>query len=124
MTYTIANYYDYERAIITFQLRGIVFMMFQLTPKFGSHLVLRTDQRRKSRTSCIQGSSVFDLLPIRTIRFRTKKFELKMLPNSNRTLVFEHSGWEPKRAKWCRNALGGTLRPFANCVKSHFEPDC
>ena len=29
------------------------------------------------------GTSVFDLLPIRTIRFSTKKFELKMLPNSN-----------------------------------------
>ena len=62
------------------------------------------------------GTSVFDLLPIRTIRFSTKKFELKMLPNSNRTSVFEHSGWEPKRAEWSRNELGGTLRPFSNCV--------
>ena len=28
-------------------------MMFRLTPKFGLHRVLRTDQRRKSRTACI-----------------------------------------------------------------------
>ena len=55
------------------------------------------------------GTSVFDFLPIRIIRFLTRKFELKMLPNSNRTLVFEHSGWELKRAKWSRNALGGQV---------------
>ena len=37
------------------------------------------------------GTSVFDLFPIRTIWFSTKNFELKMLPNSNRAPVFEHS---------------------------------
>ena len=42
----------YERAITTFQSRGTVFMMFRLTPKFGLHRVLRTDQRRESRTLC------------------------------------------------------------------------
>ena len=26
-----------------------------------------------------------------------------MLPNSNRTSVFEHSGWDPKRGEWSRN---------------------
>ena len=33
-----------------------------------------------------------------------------MLPNSNRTSVFEHSGWEPKRAEWSRNALRARSR--------------
>ena len=28
-----------------------------------------------------------------------------MLQNSNRTSVFEHLSWEPKRARWSRNAL-------------------
>ena len=28
-----------------------------------------------------------------------------MLPNSNRTLVYEHSSWELKRAEWSRNTL-------------------
>ena len=47
---TIANYYDYGRTIIKLQSRGTVFMMFRLALKFGLRLVLRTDQRRKSRT--------------------------------------------------------------------------
>ena len=34
-----------------------------------------------------------------------QKFELKMLPNSNRSSVFKHSGWEPKIAEWSRKAL-------------------
>ena len=65
------------------------------------------------------GTSVFDLLPIRTIWFSTKKFELKMLPNSNRTSVFEHSGWESKRAEWSRNALRARSR---GNEKSRVEP--
>ena len=40
----------------------------------------------------VHGILVFDFLPIPTIWFSSKKFELKMLPNSNRTSVFEHSG--------------------------------
>ena len=52
MMYTIANYCDYERTIATFQSRGTVFMTFRATPKFGLHRILRTDQRRKSRTPC------------------------------------------------------------------------
>ena len=56
-----------------------------------------------------------------------------MLPNSNTRAGNrkEPSGVErhfaldlagTKRAEWSRNALGGTLRPFSNCVKRHFEP--
>ena len=56
------------------------------------------------------GTSIFDLLHIQTIRFSTKKFELKVLPNSNRTSVFEHSRWEPKRAEWSRNTIHSISR--------------
>ena len=33
-----------------------------------------------------------------------------MLSNSNRTSVFEHSGWELKKAEWSRNALRARSR--------------
>ena len=84
------------------------------------------------------GTSVFDL-PIQTIRFLTKNFELRMLPNLNRTSNTqagnqkEASGVEwhfkldlagTKKAEWRQNALGDTLRPFSNCITCHFEPDC
>ena len=42
-----------------------------------------------------------------------------MLPNSNRTLVFEHLGWEPERAEWSRNALRARSR---GNEKSRVEP--
>ena len=32
-------------------------------------------------------------------------FDQKMLPNSNRTLLLEQSGWERKKAEWSRNSL-------------------
>ena len=42
-----------------------------------------------------------------------------MLPNSNRTSMFEHSDWEPKRAEWSRNALRAQSR---GNEKSRVEP--
>ena len=46
------NNCGYERTITKFQSCGTVFMMFRLALKFGLHRVLKTDQRRKSRTPC------------------------------------------------------------------------
>ena len=103
------------------QMRGASHWNYKRFPISLSDLV-HPHNRLKSvlwQRNKYRGTSVFDHLPNRTIRFLTKKFELKMLLNSNRTLVFEHSGREPKRAEWGRSALSARSR---GNKKSRVEP--